>query len=72
MSAPENATAQLLEPMTAREYLSRFEPGILGLLSESNAALQADEKRAATLVAPYGLKPTDGRYPRVVRELIYS
>jgi hypothetical protein len=72
MSMPENATAQLLEPMTAREYLSRFAPGTRGLLSEPDSALQEGEQRAAAIAAPYGFKPSAGRYPRVIWDLIYS
>ena len=72
MSIPENATAQLLEPMTAREYLSRFGPGTHGLLSEPDRALQEGEQRAAAIAAPYGFKPSAGRYPRVIWDLIYS
>jgi hypothetical protein len=72
MSIPENGTAQLLEPMTAREYLSRFGSGTHGLLSEPDSALQEGEQRAAAIAAPYGLKPSAGRYPRVIWDLIYS
>jgi hypothetical protein len=72
MSFSESATAQLLVPMTAREYLSRFVPATRGSLLRLDAALQEIENRAATIAAPYGLKSSGGRYPRVVWDLIYS
>jgi hypothetical protein len=72
MSFSESATAQLLEPMTAREYLSRFVPAMPGSLLRPNSALQEIEQRAATIAAPYGLNSSGGRYPRVVWDLIYS
>jgi hypothetical protein len=71
MASSENATAQLLEPMTAHEYLSRFEPGVLAHFPDPAMALQEDTQKAASIAAPYGLKPSNGLFPRVVWDLIY-
>jgi hypothetical protein len=71
MSSSENASTHLLEPMTAQEYLSRFEPGMLAHLQDPAAALQEDTQKAASLAAPYGLTSSSGLFPRVVWDLIY-
>jgi hypothetical protein len=71
MSSSENATNELLEPMTAHEYLSRFEPGVLAHVPDPATALQEDTEKAATIAAPYGLKSSNGLFPRVVWDLIY-
>jgi hypothetical protein len=66
MASSENATAQLLEPMTAHEYLSQFEPGVLALCQDPATALREDTRKAASIAAPYGLKSWNGLFPRVV------
>jgi hypothetical protein len=71
MSMSEDATAQLLEPMTAREYLRRFEPGVLAQLQDPAVALEEDTQKAASIAAPYGLKSSNGLFPRVVWDLVY-
>jgi hypothetical protein len=71
MSSSENAKTHLLEPMTAHEYLSRFEPAVLALFQDPAAALQEDTLKAASLAAPYGLSSSNGLFPRVVWDLIY-
>jgi hypothetical protein len=71
MSNSENAATQLLEPMTAHEYLSRFEPGVLALFEDPATALDEDTQKAASIAAPYGLKSSNGLFPRVVWDLVY-
>jgi hypothetical protein len=71
MSSSENATAQLLEPMTAHEYLRRYDPAVLVDFPDPATALQEDTEKAASLAAPYGLKSSNGLFPRVVWDLIY-
>jgi hypothetical protein len=71
MSISENATTQLLEPMTAHEYLSRFEPGVLARFQDPATTLQQDTQKAASIAAPYGLRSSNGLFPRVVWDLVY-
>jgi len=60
----------LLEPMTAREHMLRFNPTVLELLPDPDSALRADTVRAAAIAAEYGLPPSStGTYPRVVWDM---
>jgi hypothetical protein len=60
----------LLEPMTAREHMLRFNPHILALLPDPDRALRDDTARAAAIAAEYGLPPSKtGTYPRVVWDM---
>jgi hypothetical protein len=57
----------LLEPMTAREYRRRNEPGTLEFMLNVEAALREDLERAEAIAAEYGLEPSkSGRYPRLI------
>jgi hypothetical protein len=52
--------SKLLEPMTAREHVTRFDPHLFDLFTE----------KAATVAAEYGLPPSPaGVYPRVVWDM---
>ena len=58
--------------LTAKEFLTRFEPGALNLLLEPEKALREDTLRAAAFASENGLPPAaDGRYPVSVWERIY-
>jgi hypothetical protein len=60
----------LLEPMTAREHILRFNPHIVALLPHPDRALREDTTRAAAIAAEYGLPPSKtGTYPRVVWDM---
>jgi hypothetical protein len=57
---------------TAEEFLTRFEPGALDLLSEPERTLREDALRAAAIAVGKGLEPAvDGRYPLAVWEGVY-
>jgi hypothetical protein len=57
---------------TAKEFLTRFEPGALNLLSEPERTLREDTLRAAAIATGRGLEPAvDGRYPLSVWEGVY-
>jgi hypothetical protein len=58
--------------LTAKEFLTRFEPGALNLLSEPERTLREDTLRAAAIATWSGLEPAaDGRYPLAVWERVY-
>jgi hypothetical protein len=58
--------------LTATEFLTRFEPGALNLLSEPERTLREDTIRAAAIATRGGLRPAgDGRYPLSVWERVY-
>jgi hypothetical protein len=67
-SVSDNCTCNLLEPMTAGEFLERYEPGVIDLMLDPETALAEDTAKAATIAE----KPAaDGRYPRAVWEAAY-
>jgi hypothetical protein len=75
----ENTAVQMLEPLTAQEYLSRFEPETLGLLLNPDSTLRDYEQQAAAIAAGYGLESSgasrassDGKSPRVIWDLVFS
>ena len=69
-STVDSSTMRVM--LTAKEFLTRFEPGALNLLSEPEKALREDTFRAAALASENGLSPAaDGRYPVSVWERIY-
>ena len=60
----------LLEPMTAREHMLRFNPNILELFPDPESALREDTARAAAIAAEYGVPPSStGTYPRVIWDM---
>lgn len=72
VSTAANDPAKQFQPMTAYEFLVRYEPRKLELLPEPDTALQEDEQRAAAIAARYGLKPASGgRYPAAIWERVY-
>jgi hypothetical protein len=72
VSAAENATAELFQPMTAHEFLARYKPRTLEVLLELDITLQEDEQKAAAIAARYGLKPAiGGRYPAAIWERVF-
>jgi hypothetical protein len=61
----------LSEPMTAREYRTRYEPGTLEHLTDPDAVLKEETERAALIAIQRGLKPSpSGTYPLVVWSLV--
>ena len=57
---------------SAKEFLTRFEPGALNLLPDPEKTLGEDTIRAAALATQNGIQPAaDGRYPLSVWERIY-
>jgi hypothetical protein len=66
----DSSTMRVL--LTAKEFLTRFEPGALNLLPDPEKALGEDTLRAAALATQNGIQPAaDGRYPLSVWERIY-
>jgi hypothetical protein len=63
----------LNDVMSARCFLSRFEPEVLDLILDLEAALREDTSRAGLLALELGLEINQkGVYPRSVWELVYQ
>jgi hypothetical protein len=61
----------LSTPMTAREYLTRFEPGTLELMADPEAALKEETEKAAVIAIQRGLQPSEaGTYPLAVWRVV--
>jgi hypothetical protein len=63
--------AELLVPMTAREYVSRYEPHLLNQCPEDvELTLQCDTDQATAVASKYNIQPAaDGRLPRVIWDI---
>ena len=62
----------LTDVMSAKCFLSRFEPEVLGLILDLEAALLEDTKRADLIALELGLEINrQGVYPRSIWELVY-
>ena len=58
--------------LTAREFLTRFEPGALNLLPKPERKLREDTILAAAIATRNGLPlAADGRYPLAVWERVF-
>jgi hypothetical protein len=72
MSTTTDAFAPLLEPMTAKEFLCRFDPPLLKTFVDTETALQEITANAAAIIAEYGPAPSpSGTYPRVVWDMAF-
>jgi hypothetical protein len=61
----------LSEPMTAREYRTRFEPGTLEFIADLDAVLKEETDRAEVVAIERGLEPSKaGTYPLAIWKLV--
>lgn len=58
--------------MTAREYLLRYEPGVLDLMMDPDTALADDTRKASLIARSLGTCGRFGAYPLPVWRILYA